>query len=251
MQYLKLLYNLQIGPYQVLQVRVRVNLEAIAKNGYIPQSYSITEASLSNCLILHPQYSLGKRVLIFWRETVRVFYSPSRLGHQTLVGGVLTLCRDTIGVFYSPSRLGYKTVVRGILPTCRNAVGVFYSPSQLVHKALGGRILPLRREPVGVFNYSSWLGHKTLVGGALTLCRDSVGVFYSPSRHGHNKVVCRVLPICRNAVGVFYSLPADLATGHSLGKSMPLQRYRQCVLQPQKNGCRSLTPLQRGSQCIQ
>ena len=39
------------------------------------------------------------------REAVDVFYSPSRLGHRTLVVRVSLLCRETVDVFYSSSRL--------------------------------------------------------------------------------------------------------------------------------------------------
>ena len=46
---------------------------------HIPQSYSITGASPSDCLV-------------------------SYLGHS--LAGVLLLCRDAVGVFYSPSWLG-------------------------------------------------------------------------------------------------------------------------------------------------
>ena len=104
-------------------------------------------------------------VLSICRDTVCVFYSPSRLGLWTLVvcvcvcrgsypsaetqsvysaapadwatghslWGVLSICKDTVGVFYSPSRLGHRTLVvcRGVLSICRDTVGVFYSPSQL------------------------------------------------------------------------------------------------------------------------
>ena len=47
---------------------------------HIPQSTSITGASLSDCLVSYPGHTLGQ-VLPFCREAVGVFYSPSRLGH--------------------------------------------------------------------------------------------------------------------------------------------------------------------------
>ena len=76
--------------------------------------------------------------------------------------GVLALCRDIVGVFYSPSRLGQRTLVGGggslsplqrrsrcflqpksirpedtgwwwwgVLAPCRDAVGVFYSTNRM------------------------------------------------------------------------------------------------------------------------
>ena len=47
---------------------------------HIPQSFSITGTSPSDCLVSYPGHSLV---------------------------GVLTLCRGAVGVFYSPSRLGF------------------------------------------------------------------------------------------------------------------------------------------------
>ena len=48
----------------------------------IPQIYSITGTSPSDCLVLYPGYSLGGwGVLLLCREAVGVFYSPSRLSN--------------------------------------------------------------------------------------------------------------------------------------------------------------------------
>ena len=49
----------------------------------IPQSSRITEASLSDCLMLYPRHSL-EGVLLLFRDAVCVFYSPSRLGLDRL-----------------------------------------------------------------------------------------------------------------------------------------------------------------------
>ena len=45
--------------------------------------------------------------------TIRLFSIISR----TLIGVVLPLCRDTVGVFYGPSRLGWKDFVYKSLVT--------------------------------------------------------------------------------------------------------------------------------------
>ena len=49
----------------------------------IPQSSSITETSLSDCLVSYPGHSLGVVVvvLLLCREAVGEFYSPSWLGN--------------------------------------------------------------------------------------------------------------------------------------------------------------------------
>ena len=125
----------------------------------ILQSYSIIEASFSDCLMSYSRHSLVG-VLPLCRDAVSVFYITSKLGHRTLVQGVLPLCRDAVSVFYSSSWLGHRTLVQGVLPLCRDAVSVFYS--------------------------SSWLGHRTLVQGVLPRCRDAVNVFYSSSRLGYS-----------------------------------------------------------------
>ena len=146
----------------------------------IPQSSSITRTSPSIIVVSYPEYSL-EGVLPLCTDAVGVFYSPSWLGHRTLIGGVLLLCRDAVGVFYSPSWLGHRTLIGGVLPLCRDAVDVFYSPSWLGHRTLIGGVLLLCRDAIGVFYSPSWLDHRTLIGGVLPLCRDAVDVFYSPS----------------------------------------------------------------------
>ena len=66
------------GTYLVLRHWCRVDLGVMAMKGYSPfPSFSITEASLSDCL-------------------------PSYIKGHSLVA-VLLLCRDAVGVFYSPS----------------------------------------------------------------------------------------------------------------------------------------------------
>ena len=70
-----------MGPYQVLSIRDRVDLGAMAMKGVplIPQSSSITGNSPSDCLVSYPEHSLV---------------------------GVLPLCRGAVGILYSHSRLG-------------------------------------------------------------------------------------------------------------------------------------------------
>ena len=49
----------------------------------IPQSSSLSGASPSDCLVLYPGHSCF--FLSLCRETIGIFYSPSRLGHTTRV----------------------------------------------------------------------------------------------------------------------------------------------------------------------
>ena len=78
----------------------------------IPQRSSITGTSPSDCLVPYPGLSCGGHTL--YRYAVGVFYSPSRLGHGTLIREVLSFCRDAVGVFYSPSRPGQAHLVTNI-----------------------------------------------------------------------------------------------------------------------------------------
>ena len=126
----------QIGPYQVLPLRVRVNLGAMRMKEDVifpkdPGPFSVIYRTLVG------------GVLHLCRDAVGVFYSPCKQGYRTLVGGVLPLCRDALGLFYSPCQLGYRTLVGGVLPLCRDAVGVFYSPCKLGYRTLVGGVLPL------------------------------------------------------------------------------------------------------------
>ena len=74
---LLVLFNPLIGSYQVLPLRARVDLGAMAMKGYstFPQGSSIAGTSPSDCLVSYPGQSLG---------------------------GILPLCRGAVGVFYSP-----------------------------------------------------------------------------------------------------------------------------------------------------
>ena len=114
-----------MGHYQVLPLRVRVNLGAmtIKENSAKLQHYwnltirvfgviSKTPiggglTSLPRCIqcILHPKTTRPQdtcwRSLFLCSDAVGVFYSPSRLGRRTLTGEVLLFCRDAVCVFYS------------------------------------------------------------------------------------------------------------------------------------------------------
>ena len=100
-----------MGPYLVLPLQARVDLGAMAiKKGLsIPQSFSITGASPSDCLMSYPGHSLSggyssaevqslySTALADW--AIRLFSVISR----TLVGWVLPLCRDAVGVSLAPT----------------------------------------------------------------------------------------------------------------------------------------------------
>ena len=92
----------------------------------------------------------------YWSHTTRLFSVISR----ALFGGVLPLCGDVVGIFYSPSWLGHTTLVGEVLPFCRDAVGLFYRPCRLGHRPLVGEVLTLCSDAVGLFYSLSWLGHE-------------------------------------------------------------------------------------------
>ena len=71
------LFDPYIGPYQVLPLRVRVDLSAMAK-----------------------EYSTFPKAGVSLSD-----------GLELVEGGILLLCRDAVGVFYSPSWLGYLSRV--------------------------------------------------------------------------------------------------------------------------------------------
>ena len=120
------LFNPQIGPYQVLPLRARVDRGAMAIKGYsaFPKAPALLEPphEIFQC---HIQDTSGERSLNrlqkcslcilqplltgpldthLGRDAVGVFYSPCRLGHRTLIGEVLHLYRDAVGVFCNLSR---------------------------------------------------------------------------------------------------------------------------------------------------
>ena len=85
------LFNLSIGPYQVLPFRARVNLGAMAMKG----CSAFPKAAAS----LEPHHQ------IVWNHIQDTLWD----------GGVLPLCRTAVGVFYSPSRLGDYIIVYNVL----------------------------------------------------------------------------------------------------------------------------------------
>ena len=64
----------------------------------------------------------------------------------------------------------------------------------------------------------SYPGHS--FGRVFIVSWDAVGVFYSPSRLGHRALIVGVLAFCK-VLSVFTTVPADWATGHSLGEFYP------------------------------
>ena len=66
------LFDPEIGLYQVLPLRARVDLRVMAMKGvsHIPQSSSITGTSPSNCLVSYPGHLLWGGVLSFCKDTV-------------------------------------------------------------------------------------------------------------------------------------------------------------------------------------
>ena len=68
------------------------------------QSFSITGASPSDCLVLYQGQSLG--CLPPLERYSRCILHPQLTRPNDTRWGVFPLCRDAVGVFYDPSRLG-------------------------------------------------------------------------------------------------------------------------------------------------
>ena len=81
----------QFSFIQMLPLRAKVDLEAMAVKGY----------------------SVSPKLQHYWNLSIRLFSVISR----TLVGGGVTLCRDSVGVFYSPSWLGNGRILFEFLMT--------------------------------------------------------------------------------------------------------------------------------------
>ena len=69
------------------------------------------------------------RCLTLLQRSSRWFYSPSRLGHKTLIGGVLLFCRETIGDFTAPADGPQDTYWWCLTPLQRSS-RCFYRPSR-------------------------------------------------------------------------------------------------------------------------
>ena len=189
---------------------------------------------------------------IYW-DRVGVFYSPSRLGHRTLVGEVWPLYWDTVGVSHSPSRLGHRTLFGEVLPLYWDTVGVSHSPS---HRTLfGGSLTSLLRysrcipQPQPTWPQDTFWG-KSYPSTEIQSVYPTV-----PADLATGHFLGEVWPLYWDTVGVFDS-PADLATGHFLGDVLPLYWDSVGVSHtPSRLGHRtlfggSLTPLLRYSRCI-
>ena len=81
LKYQTVLFDREIGPYQMLPVKARVDLGAIARKSTLHS-------------LKHQHY---------WSLTIRLFSVISR---HSLEG--LPFCRDKVGVFYRPSQCGLK-----------------------------------------------------------------------------------------------------------------------------------------------
>ena len=82
-----------------------------------PKDPLLREPYFQMVLVSYPGHTLGMGSLSLYRNTVSVFYRPSRLGKyiqfsdisKTIAKG-LTQMRDTVNVFYNPSRLGCEKI---------------------------------------------------------------------------------------------------------------------------------------------
>ena len=151
---------------------------------------SLTSLQRCSRRILQPQptgppgHSLGE---FYPSADMQSVYStgPSRLGHKTLVGGVLPLCRDSVGVFCSPSRLGHQDTRWGNLTPlqiCSRYIQQAQADWATRH-SLGEFYLSVEIQSVYSAALADWVTRK-LVGGILPLCWDTVGIFSWPKPTG-------------------------------------------------------------------
>ena len=161
----------------------------------IPQSYSITGNSASDCLLPYPGHSLV---------------------------GFLPLCRDTICVFYIPSLLGHQnTRWESFTPLQRCSLCVLHP--QLIGppgRSLGEFYPSAEMQSVCSTSPADW-ATRTLVGRVLPLCRDAVCVFYIPSWLGYQDARWESFtPLQRCSLCVLHPQPIR-PPGHSLGEFYP------------------------------
>ena len=79
----------------------------------IPQSSSITEASLSDCLVSYPGHLLWESLTPVQRFSWYILQLEPTGPQDSCYGRVLSIYRDPINVFCSPNRLGHMTLVMG------------------------------------------------------------------------------------------------------------------------------------------
>ena len=170
----------------------------------IPQSSSITGASLSYCLLsytghlLREFYSSAEMQLVYsttlsdWalKETRQESLIPllrcsrcilqplSTMPSRTLAGRVLSLCKDAVGVFYNPSRLGHRGHSLGESYPSAEMQSV-YSTALVDYAIKDTRWespFPLQRCSRCILQPQSPGPSRTLVGRVLSLCRDAIDV---------------------------------------------------------------------------
>ena len=145
---------------------------------------------------------------------IRLFCVLSR----THVGGALPLCRDTVGVFYSPSRLGQPCW--GSLTPLQICSQYILQPRPIWPVLLGEPYPSSEMQSVYSTAPADLAG---LVGGALPICRYASGVFYSPSQLGQSW--WEAYPSAEMQ-SVYSTAPACKAS--LLGGALPL--FRVCLI---------------------
>ena len=134
------------------------------------------------------------RVLLFWRDSVGVFYSSCRLGHHDTRWGSLTLLQR------------FSWCILQLLPTG--------PPGHSL-----GESWPSAEIQLVYFTALADLASRTLVGGVLAFCRDSVGVFYRSCRLGQQDTRWGSLTLLQRFSWCILQLLPTGPPGHSLGES--------------------------------
>ena len=147
--------------------------------------------------------------------------------------GVLALCRDTVGVFYSPSRRGLTLVVGGLASLQRYSRCILQSKPTRPDTCGGRGVLPLCRGTVSVFYSPRRRGLTRVVGGLASLQRCSRCIL-QPQPTGPHTRGDGFVPLQRYSRCILQ--PQTTGPDRRDGGLVPLQRCSRCILQPQTTG---------------
>ena len=166
-------------------LRFKVDMGVMAMKGYSRFSKPPKRKPRHQMAQCHIQDTRWLGAYPFRRDAVDVFYSPTRLGHRTLVGSVLFLSRKAVSVFYRPSWLGHKTLVVGRSYPFAEMQSVYSTGQPTGLQNTGWRDLtPLQKSIRCILQTQPTGPQNSHCRAFFPFCWDAVGVFNSSSRLG-------------------------------------------------------------------
>ena len=111
------LFDLLIGSYQMLPLRHRLNLGAIAIKRYFSFLKEPALQEPHHQIVLSHNRTLGWRSLAQLQRCSRCIPQHQPSGPQDNRWGVLSFYRDSAVLFYIPNQLGHRTLVRESYPS--------------------------------------------------------------------------------------------------------------------------------------